>query len=102
MNEVRVTKHGRSRVKDRVGLRKGLAEKEAERAFLHGLKHGETKGNLFKNITSLYFKNRTANNIRVFHGKVYVFRDNVLIAVLNLPGNLIRLADKLEKEKKGG
>lgn len=99
LSSVRVTRHGRSRTKDRTGLSKGLAEKNAERAFRYGLKHGETKGRLFKYVTSLYFKNRTANNIRVFHGKVYIFSNDVLITVLNLPGNLVGLADKLEKRK---
>lgn len=102
MAEVRVTKHGRSRTKDRTGLRKRIAGKNAEKAFQFGLKHGETVGNLHKYITSLYFRNRSANNIRVYHRHVYIFCDDVLVTILPLPRDLVRAADKLERRKEGG
>ena len=102
MSNISVSRHGRKRTKDRVGLSKGLAEKNAERAFKDGLKHGELKGNLYKYVTSLYFKHETANNIRVFHRNVYIFCDSTLVTIFPLPGNLVPLADKLEKRKKGG
>ena len=102
MAEVRVTKHGRLRTKDRTGLRKKIAERNAEKAFQFGLTHGETTGNLNKYLTSLYFKNKAANNLRVYHRFVYVFHDKLLITVLPLPRDLCKVADKLEKRKEGG
>ena len=95
-----VTRHATKRTKDRVGLSKKIAGKNAEKAFNYGLKHSETKGNLNKYITKLYFsKNNNANNIRVYHEYVYIFNDETLITILELPNNLKALAIKLQKEK---
>ena len=95
-----VTRHATKRTKDRVGLSKKIAGKNAEKAFNYGLKHSETKGNLNKYITKLYFsKNNNANNIRVYHEYIYIFNDETLITILELPNNLKALAIKLQKEK---
>lgn len=99
--EVKVTKHGRLRTKDRTGLSKGLAEKNAVKAYALGLRHGETRGNLNRYLTSLYFKNKSANNLRVYHRYVYIFHDETLITILPLPRDLCKVADKLEKRKEG-
>jgi hypothetical protein len=93
------TRHSKQRTKDRLGLSKKLADKKAQEALDHGLRHKELTGGLKKYITSLYFYNETANNIRVYQQKVYIFRDTKCITILNLPQNLCNVANKLQKRK---
>lgn len=95
------TRHGKARVKDRLGLSKNQADKVGERAWNHGLKHGECKGNLSKYIDSLYFKYGGNGNVyRVYAHHVYVFTPNgKLVTVMGLPNNLCALADKLTKAR---
>jgi hypothetical protein len=98
--KARTTYHAQDRVKDRLGLSKKLADKKAQQALDFGVSHGETKGNLHRYYTYLYFHNQTANNIRVYNRKVYIFSNELLITVLNLPNHLSAAADKLQKRKK--
>lgn len=96
------TRHSKQRTKDRLGLSKKLADKKAQEALDFGLRHGELVGQLKKYATSLYFYNETANNIRIYQQKVYIFRDTKLITILNLPQNLCTVASKLQKRKDAG
>lgn len=95
------TKHGKERVKDRLGLSKSQADKVAERAWNQGLKHGECKGNLGKYIDGLHFRCGGNGNVyRVYAHHIYVFTPNGrLVTVMGLPNNLCALADKLAKAK---
>jgi hypothetical protein len=98
--KARTTYHAQDRVKDRLGLSKKLADKKAQQALDFGVSHAETKGTLHRYFTYLYFHNETANNIRVYNRKVYIFANELLITVLNLPNHLAQAADKLQKRKK--
>ena len=57
----------------------------ANLAYEHGMKHSETTGNLRKWVDSQYFYNETANNIRLYGDKAYIFCKNVLITVYRIP-----------------
>lgn len=94
-----VTDHGGQRIKDRLGVSKKIADKISQKALELGVTHSETKGSFKKYIDALYFKHRKANNIKVYHRKVYLFRDEVLITVLNLPNRFSVIADKMQKKK---
>lgn len=85
-----VTKHAKKRMKERCGIGKSSSDNVAQKALVRGIKHCQTSGNLKKYIDSLYFKNNKANNIRLYGQKVYIFHNDVLITVLQLPGNLIK------------
>ena len=82
---VMITRHGRNRTHDRTGLPKRAVESNARRALECGIKHSETSGPLRRYCDSLYLKERTANNIRIWGDCVYIFFDELLITVLNLP-----------------
>ncbi len=82
---IHVSVHGNKRVRRRCGVPKKTVNKLAEEAFEKGLTHGETTGSLNKYITGVYFYNKTANNIRVYRDKVFIFAGQSLITVLNLP-----------------
>lgn len=80
-----VTNHAAQRTKERVGLPKRSAEKNAQKALANGIRHCETRGSLHRYITSLYWKQQTANNIRIYCNNVYIFNNEVLITVFPLP-----------------
>ena len=98
-DKIIMTKHGTSRVKDRVGGKKSKAWETASRAFDCGLTRYETKGSLRVYLDKLYFSYGVANNLRVYHHSVYVFRGVTLITVIALPSRLCALADELQKKK---
>ena len=96
---VSVTDHGCKRIRSRCGASKKAAGKIAEDAFKNGITHAETTGSLNRYITSLYFHNKTANNIRVFNDKVFIFSNEVLITVLNLPKRYHKIVKKIENRR---
>lgn len=95
-----LTEHSKTRLKERCGLNKDSLERIAEKAFLNGITHSETKGNLNKWITSLYFQNCAANNIRLYGDKAYLFTGNKLITIIQIPNNLLDAVHKINKKKK--
>lgn len=99
---MRVTNHGEQRIVERVGGKRKSAGKIAEKAFQYGLKHSETSGRLHKYITKLHFLHPDNNtNIRIYHRRVYIFGEDVLITVFQLPHNLCEIADIQQKKKQG-
>jgi hypothetical protein len=67
----------------------------ADIAFEKGLTHAETSGSLHAYLTSLYFYNGTADNIRIYGDKVYIFCNQVLVTVLDLPNKYKNAVRKL-------
>ena len=94
-----VTRHGAKRAKQRMGLNTKSVAPNAEKAWEYGVTHAETKGQLKKYIDKLYFCNRSANNIRIYHRFVYIFCDHVLVTVFALPREFNEIADKLQQKK---
>lgn len=99
MSCVVVTNHAKDRTRQRVRLNKKATERNSERAFLDGLKHSELNGGLKKFVDSLYFKYRTANNIRIYCGNVYLFCGNVLVTVIELPQKFRKRAEDLRRKR---
>ena len=95
-----VTKHTGKRLRERMGLGKKSIQRAAETAFDKGIKHCETTGNLNKWVTSLYFNNKTANNIRLYNDKAWIFAGKNLITVLQIPASLKKsVKDVLNRRK---
>lgn len=99
MNSVIMTNHSIQRTKDRVGLSKKIAVKNAQKALEFGITHAECKAGLKRYLDGLYLSNGNANNMRIYHRYVYLFRDNRLITILPLPHKFYDLADKLQVQK---
>lgn len=85
-----VSEHAKNRLKERCGFNKKASERMAEKAFKKGITHGQTKGNLNKWVTSLYFNNTSANNIRLYGDKAYIFCGETLVTVIQIPQNLMK------------
>ncbi len=88
--KMKVSEHARERLKERCGFNKKTSERMADKAFQKGIPHGKTKGRLNKWITSLYFKNEKANNIRLYGDKAYIFCGDVLATVIQIPISLTK------------
>lgn len=85
---MKITSHAKQRMKERCGFNKKSQERMAKKAFQCGITHAQTKGKLNKWITSLYFKNEKANNIRIYGDFCYIFADETLVTVIPVPVNL--------------
>lgn len=93
------TKHAQERSKERLGLNKNAAERLALIALEKGVKHSETTGSLNKFITALYFKTKTANNSRLYADKVFIFNNETLITVFELPNKFKAVLKKIKDQK---
>ncbi len=83
-----VTEHAYERAKERLGWKSKVLEKMAEKAFLEGIKHKDTKGSLMRYMTKLWFKYKHCNNVRIYGENIFFFCDNKLITVYQLPNDL--------------
>ena len=72
MDSIRLTDHAIKRMK-RLTPSKSPIQKLAREALEFGIKTSEASGDLKKYIDSLYFYNKSANNIRIYHQKVFIF-----------------------------
>ena len=100
--KVLITKHARTRMKERNGTGKHSCDKVIQRAYTDGIKHSETKGNLNKWITRIWAKNKKADNIRLYGDKAYIFCDRTLVTVLRIPSNLMEeKASSIKKYRRG-
>lgn len=88
LEDVVITRHAEKRLAERSGLNKSAMQRMCNRAFYNGIKHSDTKGRLNKWVTSLYFRNPKANNLRLYGDKVFIFSDKILVTVMQIPNNL--------------
>lgn len=86
----KLTRHSIARLEQRCGVSKKNAPKVAKRAFRTGITHAETHGNLHRFLDSLYLSQKKGTNMRIYGNAVFVFREDVLITVINIPENLMK------------
>lgn len=96
---IEITKHAYERAKERLNFSKGVLEKMAKKAFKDGIKHKETKGNLNKYVTGIWFRYKHSNNVRIYGEVIFFFAGNILITLYQLPNNL-RVYIKHARNKK--
>ena len=87
---MKLTNHSKERMKERCGFNKKSLDRMAEKAFYEGIAHAQTKGRLKKWVDKLYLTNRNANNIRLYGDKAYIFCNEVLVTVIQIPCNLVK------------
>lgn len=93
-----VTEHAKRRLKERNGLNSKSIDRIAERALNEGIRHNQTKSRLCKWVTSVFFRNTSINNIRLYGDKAYLFVDEKLVTVLQIPQSLTKDMRKMIKE----
>ena len=84
----RITEHAQDRAKERTGLNAHALERIATKALNEGVTHGETCGRLNRYLTKLYLTHEKGNNNRIYGEYIFIFQNNVLITVLQLPPKL--------------
>lgn len=94
-----ITKHGRQRIRERVGVNSKSCSRLAELAKTRGLEHKYSYGRLKKWIDGVSIPYREARDSRcyiIFNDFLFVFtRDkSCLITVLKIPSNLHRSAEQ--------
>lgn len=104
-----ITKHGSERVRERIGVNKKSTLRQAELALERGLTHSDTKGKLEKWVNSKTLthkvKGKAFCEYRIYNSKLFVFENaesNKLITVIEIPNNLRKIADKINKQKREG
>ena len=85
-----LTKHASIRMAQRCGIQKSIQAKMVRRVWRHGVTHAETSEsvNLKHWVDGLYLSQRKPNKILLYGNGAYLFKDEVLITVLNIPENL--------------
>lgn len=93
-----ISNHARKRMKERCGFNRKAQDRMAEKAFGEGITHKRTKGRLHKWVTSLFFKNCNANNIRLYGDNAYIFCGETLVTVIPIPSNLKKDFERMVKK----
>lgn len=97
---LQVSRHGRKRSVQRIGIPRKAVERNAQKALVDGIDHRHAVGALQRYLAMLYNRyDRNGNNIRVYHEFVYVFHDEILITVLCVPPNLRKAALRQQKRR---
>lgn len=99
MSKAQITKHSEKRIRQRIGINKKSAEKQAQKALDYGVSHKEATGKLCQYMNGVFLMNFRPTNMRVYNRMLYLFRDNKLITVLPLPNWYWAQADKLQQKK---
>ncbi|RKI37035.1 hypothetical protein D7V86_23965 [bacterium D16-51] len=93
-----VTKHAVKRLKQRCGVGKNSVGRVVKKVYELGMTHSETTGNLKKWVDSLYFYNETANQVRLYGDKAYIFHNQKLITVIQIPQNLVKFVKRKDED----
>jgi hypothetical protein len=80
-----VTSHAAKRISKRIGVPKKAVQKLAETAISDGKSHSDFSGSMKRYLDSEFFKERSASNMRVWSGYLFIFSGEVLITVFLLP-----------------
>lgn len=83
-----LTQHAIERSKERLNLNERSLLRLAEKALETGKKHSECKGKLRKYLDKLWLEYKTANNVRISGEVLFLFRDDRLITLYQIPLNL--------------
>lgn len=94
-----ISNHARHRMKERCGFNRKAQDRMAEKAFYEGITHKQTKGRLHKWVTSLFFKNCNANNIRLYGDNAYIFCGETLVTVIPIPNDLRKDFERMVEMK---
>ncbi len=89
-----ITEHAFDRAKERLGLNRRATERMALKAFVAGKKHAQCKGQLKKYIDGIYLQYENCNNVRLYGEALYLFHNNKLITIYNLPNELKPISKK--------
>ena len=79
--------HARDRIQERCVINKASCDRIAKIAFDNGLTHAEATGQLKAYITKIFNRNESANNIRIYAEKIWIFANVELVNFKLPPGS---------------
>ena len=94
-----MTRHGERRTRERLGIPRSAVNRMADKALREGIHRTETHGSLRRYLDSLYHYDESANNIRVYSEKVWIFSEDKLITVLDLHQRYKNRANEMQGRK---
>jgi hypothetical protein len=92
--------HARDRIQERCGINKASCDRIAKIAFDNGLTHAEATGQLKAYITKIFNRNESANNIRIYAEKIWIFANVELVNFKLPPGSFCIAQGKKRKAAK--
>jgi len=96
---MRLTRHGRERLRGRMGLSGGAPERMAQRALEHGLPPAAFVGRLRRYLDGRMLLHPGGCNLRVYGEAVYVFdAHEALVTVLQVPRDMRAAALAKQRE----
>ena len=93
-----MTRHADRRIRERVGVPRSAAKKLAVKAKTQGVERRDTSGSLRRYLDYLFYYNDNSDAIYVWAEKVYIFADEALVTVLNLPTRYRNTANALGRK----
>jgi len=96
-----VTRHAEHRIRERVGLPKKAVRRAAARAITCGVSHLETSGGLRRYLDYIYMRGYgEANNMYVYGAFIYLFCNDTLMTVYDVPQKYRKQAAKLMQRRR--
>jgi hypothetical protein len=83
--DIIITDHAFERGQERLGFNKIAMEMVSKLAYKWGKRRSSCKGELRMYIDEIYFRKQYANNIRIYAGCIFLFRNRALLTVYPLP-----------------
>ena len=98
------SKHSKKRKKERLGINKSSADRQAQLAFERGLKHGDMTGSLHSWVSHIAYRSRHngASKFILYNKRLFVFTPDyeLVKTILYLPPHLKKSADAQMKKHK--
>ncbi len=94
----KLTKHGKRRVSERIGATSKAAEQNVKRAFRRGITHSETYDELHSWMSGKFLSYKSASNMRIYRGYLYIFNKDVLITVYPLPEQFANIEEFVDAD----
>lgn len=91
---MRLTRHGKQRTRERLGVPKRAVERLVEKALTEGKRHSDFAGSFRRYLDGQFLKHRTANNMRVYSGHLFIFDSDTLVTAWLLPGKFRKIAER--------
>lgn len=98
---MKLTRHSIERGEERLNLSVQAFARTAKTALTLGITHSQTRGKLNRYINTLYLREQSANNIRIYGEHIYLFTGETLITVFNLPNDFKAVVAKIRERQKG-
>lgn len=89
---MQVSHHGAQRVRERLGVPKRAVTRMAEKALAEGRQHSDFSGSFRRYLDATFFRYRTASNMRVYAGHLFIFSKDTLITAWLLPPKFHKIA----------